>query len=443
MNKRFVLVAACALALVSCGGGKDINLDEGSVVPGTFSLNTLSDKRLISGASSARQMLMDGYTIMRSPVTEGQWAEVMGGKASDPEAPKAMVSYDDCVKFAKKLSKAAGKEYMVPTEAMWEYAVKSGVISPDAKVREWTSSESHDVDGARVVRSAKERESVPAYTRGPIVFRVAAADGTVCPESVAAAMKGVQGSRESVSEGETVTVNGVEFRMIGIPGATLAAGGTAEQGKYADDDEKPVQVVDVADFELGRTEVTVGQWLAVMEDLPLGNLASEPEKPVINVSWYAAQEYILKLNELSGRQFRLPTEFEWEYAARGGAKSGHYRYAGSNRISDVAVYADKNEPLKVAKVASLQANELGLYDLSGNAWEWCLDSYIPYGDGSYDVHAGVELVPGDGPLESEAVSTRVMRGGSSASNWKACRVSNRSGLPADNVKSTFGFRLAL
>ncbi len=443
MTKRFVLYAACALAFASCGGGKNINLDEGSVAPGTFSLNTLSDKRLISGASAARQMLMDGYTISRNPVTEGQWAEVMGGKASDPDAPKAMVSYDDCVKFVKRLSKSTGKAYMVPTEAMWEYALKNGVISPDGNVREWTSSDAADMDGAKVVRTAKKRESVPVYTKGPIVFRVAAADGAVCPENVVAAMKGVRISEETVPEGETVTVNGVDFKMVGVQGATLAAGGTSEQGQYADEDEKPVQVVDIADFEIGRTEVTVGQWLAVTEDLPLGNLASEPDKPVINVSWYAAQEYILKLNELSGRKFRLPTEFEWEYAARGGVKTGHYRYAGSNRIGDVAVYADKNEPRKVAKTASLKSNELGIYDLSGNAWEWCLDSYAPYGAGTYDCGAGVELIQGDGPLESEAVSTRVMRGGSSASNWKACRVSNRSGIPADNVKGTFGFRLAL
>ncbi len=429
------------------------------VAPGTFSLNTLPDKRLVKGASSARQMLMDGYTISVNPVTEGLWAEVMGGKAENPDAPKAMLSYKDCLKFTKKLSKATGRTWVIPSEAMWEYAYKNGALTPVEGAKEWTSSVAEDISDARVVRDAKSREPVPEYVSGAIVFRVAVADGKPCPRNISDAMNGVQGDREHVSSDETVIVNGVKFPMVAVPGGVGTIGATAEQGTYGEADEKPVHVVDIESFELGRTEVTVAQWLAVMDVLPLGNFEKEPEKPVINVSWFAAQEFILKLNLLSGRKFRLPAEAEWEYAARGGSRTGHFRYAGSNKIDEVAVYAKGSDVLKVQNVASKKPNELGLYDMSGNAWEWCADRYALYGAEAGNGASGVaEGTPpaeeggsvrakdagGVGELCGTAVtSERVMRGGSAASAWKACRVSNRSKLPADNVKSSFGFRLAI
>ncbi len=443
MLRAAVLVLAASFALSSCGGGgKDIAVATAEVAPGTFSLNTLPDKRLVKGASSARQMLMDGYTISVGPVTEGLWAEVMGGKADNPDAPKAMLSYNDCIKFTKKLSKATGRTWVVPSEAMWEYAYKNGVLTLVDGAKEWTSSVAEDVSDARIVRDAKSRESVPEYVSGAIVFRVAVADGEPCPRNIVDAMNGVQSDREHVSSDETVIVNGVKFPMVGVPGGAGTIGATAEQGTYGEADEKPVHVVDIEGFELGRTEVTVAQWLAVMDVLPLGNYEKEPEKPVINVSWFAAQEYILKLNSVSGRKFRLPSEAEWEYAARGGAKTGHFRYAGSNRIDDVAVYTKDSDVRKVQNVATKMPNELGLYDMSGNAWEWCIDRYALYGsENKDDASAGAEASPSGAfsPVSSE----RVMRGGSAASAWKACRVSNRSKLPADNVKSSFGFRLAL
>ena len=202
-------------------------------------------------------------------------------------------------------------------------------------------------------------------------------------------------------------------------------GATEEQADYGDEMEKPVREVTVEPFEIGKTEVTAGLWNAVMGSLPLGNDLREADKPVINVSWYGAQQFILKLNALTGRKFRLPTEAEWEFAARGGAKSRGYRFSGSNQVGSVAVYTQNSDNGKPARVARMQANELGLYDMSGNAWEWCQDCFGAYGQ------------------PAEKSEWHVMRGGSAASPWNACRVSNRQKVPATNVKASFGFRLAL
>ena len=202
-------------------------------------------------------------------------------------------------------------------------------------------------------------------------------------------------------------------------------GGTKEQGKYAEKDEMPVIEVEVEDFSICRTEVTAGLWKAVMGILPFGNSDKYLDKPVVNVSWYDCQEFLLKLNVLTGKAFRLPDEAEWEFAARGGNKSGRYIYSGSDNLAIVAVYGDNSDG-KVKPVMSKRPNELGIYDMSGNAWEWCRNSYAEYGKTS--------------PLDNDK---KVMRGGSAAGRWNSCRVSNRSGIPAVSVKGTFGFRIAL
>ena len=219
--------------------------------------------------------------------------------------------------------------------------------------------------------------------------------------------------------------------MVNVPSGSFLMGGTdADQGKYAKEDELPVHEVNLDEFEIGQTEVTVGLWNAVMGSLPTGNDLKEPLKPVINVSWYMAQNFILKLNSLTGRKFRLPTEAEWEYAARE-CLSSSYRYSGSNNVGSVAVYGD-DKGGGVHPVMTLGKNAIGLYDMSGNAWEWCNDYYGPYSD-------AIQNDP-TGPTEG---TQRVLRGGSVSSPWNACRVSNRSSAPAVNFKSTFGLRLAL
>ena len=196
----------------------------------------------------------------------------------------------------------------------------------------------------------------------------------------------------------------------------------------ADSDEKPVHSVTLSDYYIGETEVTQELWEAVMGSNPSSFKGSQ--KPVESVSWHDCKEFITKLNRLTGKNFRLPTEAEWEYAARGGNKSKGYKYSGSNTIDNVAWYRD-NSGKATHNVKTKSPNELGIYDMSGNVWEWCEDWYGYYSSGSQTNPAG----PSTG-------SRRVLHGGSWYDHAGSCRVSNRSYYPV-NRSYYIGFRLAL
>ena len=156
-----------------------------------------------------------------------------------------------------------------------------------------------------------------------------------------------------------------------------------------------------------------------------------PQRPVEQISWNDCQEFITKLNQLTGKNFRLPTEAEWEYAARGGNKSKGYKYSGSNSIGDVAWYINNNSS-QTHVVKTKQANELGIYDMSGNVWEWCQDRYGSYSSSSQTNPTG----PSSG-------STRVFRGGSWYGSAKYCRVSYRLSSGPDYSIYFLGLRLSL
>ena len=228
---------------------------------------------------------------------------------------------------------------------------------------------------------------------------------------------------------ETITVNGVPFDMIMVEGGTFTMGATSEQGNDAYDDEKPAHQVTLSDYYIGETEVTQALWQAVMGSNPShfkGN-----SNPVESVSWNDCQEFIRKLNSLTGRTFRLPTEAEWEYAARGGNESKGCKYSGSNSIDNVAWYKS-NSSSKTHAVKTKSPNELGIYDMSGNVHEWCQDWY-----GSYISNAQTNPKgPSDG-------SHRVLRGGSWRSDARLCRVSNRGRYSPDRMDNYFGLRLVL
>ena len=227
---------------------------------------------------------------------------------------------------------------------------------------------------------------------------------------------------------QTFTVKGVTFTMIAVEGGTFQMGATSEQGSDAYSDESPVHSVTLSDYYIGETEVTQELWEAVMGSNP-SYFSGNPQRPVEYVSWNDCQEFITKLNELTGKNFRLPTEAEWEYAARGGNKSQGYKYSGSNTIGNVAWYYD-NSSSETHDVKTKQANELGIYDMSGNVWEWCQDWYGSYSSGSQTNPTG----PSSG-------SDRVLRGGSWGNNALYCRVSGRSGYSPGNRFSIYGFRV--
>ena len=249
---------------------------------------------------------------------------------------------------------------------------------------------------------------------------------------------------------ETFTVNGVSFAMISVNGGIFTMGATSEQGTEVDlnasrnrynilaraqsesgmdfEQEKPVHQVSLSDFSIGETEVTQALWQAVMGNNP--SHFKGDNLPVGNVNWNDCQEFIRKLNQLTGRKFSLPTEAQWEYAARGGLSNGK-KFSGSNDIGSVAWYKENSED-KVHPVKTKAPNELGLYDMSGNVTEWCNDFYGSYSNEDQTNPRGPEVGLG-----------YVYRGGSYDNIDKMCRVSARYYYNPQERVATRGFRLAM
>ena len=222
-----------------------------------------------------------------------------------------------------------------------------------------------------------------------------------------------------------VTVNGVTFNMIEVQGGRFNMGGTCEQ-LIPEDDEFPIHVVALDNYLIGETEVTQELWTAVMGSNPSG-FQGDVKLPVEHVSWNECQTFINNLKSLTGIEFRLPTESEWEYAARGGIYTHYYVYSGSNNIDDVAWHSGDCTHV----VAQLQPNELGLYDMSGNVFEWCQDWF-----GDYD------MMPAENPTGPETGENRVRRGGSWGGSANGPRVSYRN-YELENIHYNYiGLRLA-
>lgn len=237
---------------------------------------------------------------------------------------------------------------------------------------------------------------------------------------------------DEVGENRTFTVNGVSFTMVAVKGGTFTMGATSEQTGAASD-ESPTHLVTLSDYYIGETEVTQELWQAVMGSNP-SNFTGNLQRPVEMVSWNDCQTFITKLNALTGETFSLPTEAEWEYAARGGNKAQGYLYSGSNTIGDVAWYTS-NSSSTTHPVKTKQSNELGIYDMSGNVLEWCADWY-----GSYSSSAQTD------PVGPSSGSHRVLRGGSWRNNATFCRVAGRVNCTPTNVNSisgSVGLRLSL
>ena len=243
--------------------------------------------------------------------------------------------------------------------------------------------------------------------------------------------------RVSASGGKrSFTVKGVTFNMIQVEGGTFTMGATPEQ-QNPDSDEKPTHRVTLSSYYIGETEVTQALWQAVMGSTPTYNGGWESSYgkgdnyPAYRISWDDCQDFVRKLNSLTGVRFRLPTEAEWEFAARGGNKSKGYQYSGSNNIDAVAWYTN-NSGRKTHPVATKQANELGIYDMSGNVWEWCQDWKADYSSSAQTNPTG----PNSG-------ATRVIRGGSWNGYAWICRSALRDDYAPDSRYYGLGLRLAL
>jgi len=216
--------------------------------------------------------------------------------------------------------------------------------------------------------------------------------------------------------------------MIAVAGGTFTMGATADQGSDTYEDESPVHEVTLSSFKLCRIEVTQALWEAVMGSNPSETVGAL--LPVTNVSWDDCQSFITRLNEMTGHHYRLPTEAEWEYAARGGDVGTATMYAGSDVADEVAWYSD-NSGNTVHAVAGKKANELGLHDMSGNVNEWCNDWY-----GSYSEEAVTD------PQGPESGTFRVFRGGAWNYVVASCRCSIRIGFTPAYTVANVGLRLA-
>lgn len=409
--------------------------------------------------------------------------------------PVENVNWHDCRDFIYKLSKITGVFFRLPTEAEWEFAARGGnkscgykycgsntlgnvawyeknsaifthnvktkqpnelgIYDMSGNVEEWcqdwygnyNSNLQNNPSGAssgsrRVLRGgcwgtydfgcrvSNRGNSEPEYRYEGNGLRLALNAFT---EESTVEEHAKQPSRDGTSTStlakQVITVGNVSFTMIYIDGGTFKMGATREQGTNVEENEKPVHQVALSPFYIGETEVTQELWEAVMGNNP--SVFKEAKHPVELVSWDDCQVFIAKLNVKTGLKFRLPTEAEWEFAARGGNKSRNYKYSGSNTLSNVGRY-NRNTGESTCAVKTKQANELGLYDMSGNVWEWCHDYF--------DLYTGESQTDPSGPSEG---SYRVHRGGSwSRDGWNS-RVSHRSGMDTNYKTDDLGLRLAL
>jgi len=224
-------------------------------------------------------------------------------------------------------------------------------------------------------------------------------------------------------------IRNIIANMVYVEGGTFMMGATSEQGDDAFDIEEPAHRVTLSSFSIGRYEVTQEEWEAVMGTNPSNFKGAK--NPVETVSWNDCKQFINKLNSVTGLSFRLPSEAEWEFAARGGNESKGYKYSGSNNPDAVAWYLDNSGKI-THHVGMKKPNELGLYDMSGNVYEWCEDWYDDY-----------RVSAPTNPQGPSMGSSRVCRGGCWTIGARGSRVSYRTQATPNHQYDFVGFRLAL
>lgn len=239
-------------------------------------------------------------------------------------------------------------------------------------------------------------------------------------------------------------VRQIEAHMINVTGGQFTMGDTDKliTGLFAR--KINTTLVELSDFHISDHPVTVGEWAAIMDE------CCDPDKanlPKVNVSWHDAWLFVEKLNRLTGWHYRLPTEAEWEYAARGGELSRHTNYSGGHILETLGWYR-MNSRGYVHEVSQKESNELGLYDMSGNIREWCQDIYQREYPQAFDDSSffGLKFKTNRRPLVNPtgalSGNTRVVRGGSYLSSDKECWVFYRDSLNSTSSKGDVGFRLA-
>ena len=421
----------------------------------------------------AHEVTVSNFSIGKYEVTQREWKAVMGSNPSrfnGDNLPVENVSWEECQEFISKLNALTGKNFRLPTEAEWEYAARGGSKSQGYKYAgsnnlddvAWYAGkygeETHEVGkkspnelglydmSGNVWEWCNDwayEYSIDAQTdpQGPTFGNRRVGRGgcwgsndIYCRVAYRSdALPGTRlynlGFRLVLEENEEVygAVSSLLSDMVYVEGGTYMMGATAEQESDANSDEKPTHRVTVSSFYIGKHEVTQELWKLIMGNNP--SYHKGDKFPVEQVSHSDCQKFIRWLGYATGMEFRLPTEAEWEFAARGGNKSKGYKYAGSDNMDEVAWYEENTD--ESHEVCTKAPNELGIYDMSGNVYEWVYDRY-----GAYSAVAQIE------PCGPSYGSYRVYRGGSFCSPAKSCRVSFRNHY-GDVRSINTGFRLAI
>ena len=472
----------------------NISINMMCVEGGTFHMGAMEGDTLAKeNEKPAHQVTLTyDYLIMQTEVTQGMWEAVMGediydliSKSQHTEAkpistksnfPVGYVQLSQCLEFIDRLNALTGLHFRMPTEAEWEYAARGGqkskgyiyagsntltqvaqtslgivanlqpnelgIYDMSGNIAEMTLDylPDHETGYPSASAQVNPRQISPTGNRAIRGLRWGS-EKTNCRISHRNAYTPTycgngMGFRLVLSEEQdfrTIQINGSYFDMSFVKGGTFIMGSDAPD---AEADEKPHKVT-LSDYYIGQTEVTQHLWKTVMGSENNPSATKGDNLPVTNISWDDCQTFVSKLSEMTGLHFRLPTEAEWEYAARGGQKSQGYTYAGSNEIDEVAWYPSNCK--KPQAVGKKKPNELGIYDMSGNVYEFCQDWYGPY-----------PTEPQTDPLgpttSSIYIGYRIARGGCWQAQYQGddasyCRIANRG--YAKRASEHIGLRIVL
>ena len=358
---------------------------------------------------TSSEILEDGTTVFRFPATISQTTQELITWMMTPNRRKRPQTVEEVeMRVNSATSKPSEEEtsFVNSTTTNQTDSEETTFLKPDAEVA--------------------DKKKQPITNKKPKKYKPLLVAGVLAVIGLFAWMVWPKGFTE---EQKAAILQNLVDNMVHVEGGTFTMGATSEQGSDADNNEYPTHQVTLSSFSIGKYEVTQEEWEAVMGSNPSNFKGAK--LPVEQVSWEDCQEFIRKLNALTGKRFRLPTEAEWEYAARGGNRSHGYKYAGSDNLGSMAWFTD-NSGNKTHPVGQKSPNELGLYDMSGNVWEWCQDRYGDYSSSSETNPTG----PNSG-------SYRVLRGGSWISDAWLWRSSCRYYYAPSRRYYYLGLRLAL